>query len=66
MCLRYLYKTQEIKTYDVIIVFFFYVCETLSLTLCEEHRLRVFENRVPVKNIWVSAGEIKKRLEKMA
>jgi hypothetical protein len=24
-----------------------YGCETLSLTLREEHRLRVFENRVP-------------------
>jgi hypothetical protein len=29
-----------------IIIFFLYGCETLSLTLREEHRLRVIENRV--------------------
>lgn len=64
---RFFSKNVGIKIYNSTIVpFVLYGCETLSLTLCEEHRLRVFENRVPVKNIWVSAGEIKKRLEKMA
>jgi hypothetical protein len=31
-------------------------CETWSLTLKEEHRLRVFENRVLRKNIWAIEG----------
>jgi hypothetical protein len=35
------------KIYKTIILpFVLYGCETLSLTLREEHRLRVFENRV--------------------
>jgi hypothetical protein len=29
-----------------------YGCETSSLTLMEEHRLRVFENRSARENIW--------------
>jgi hypothetical protein len=32
--------------YKTIILPVLYVCETWSLTLSEEHRLRVFENRV--------------------
>jgi hypothetical protein len=37
----------KIKIYKTIILpVVLYVCETLSLTLREEHRLRVFENRV--------------------
>jgi hypothetical protein len=37
----------KIKIYKTIILpVILYVCETLSLTLREEHRLRVFENRV--------------------
>jgi hypothetical protein len=33
-------------------------CETLSLTLREEHRLRVFENRVLGRIIGPKRGEI--------
>jgi hypothetical protein len=37
----------KIKIYKTIILpVVLYRCETLSLTLREEHRLRVFENRV--------------------
>jgi hypothetical protein len=42
-----LYKKQNIKIYRTIIVpVVLYGCETWSLTLREEHRLRVFKNRV--------------------
>jgi hypothetical protein len=36
----------KIKIYRTIILPVLYGCETWSLTLREEHRLRVFENRV--------------------
>jgi len=40
-------KTLKIKIYRTIILpIVLYVCETSSLTLKEERRLRVFENRV--------------------
>ena len=40
-------KTLNIKIYKIIILpIVLYGCETWSLTLREEHRLRVFENRV--------------------
>ena len=40
-------KTLKIKIYrTVILSVVLYGCETWSLTLREEHRLRVFENRV--------------------
>ena len=40
-------KTIKIKIYrTVILPLVWYGCETWSLTLREEHRLRVFENRV--------------------
>ena len=42
-----LYKYLKIKIYRTIILpVVLYGCETWSLTLREEHRLRVFENRV--------------------
>jgi hypothetical protein len=41
-------KNLKIRIYKTIILpVALYGCETLSLTLREEHRLRVFENRVP-------------------
>jgi hypothetical protein len=41
------HKKQQIKIYKtVIMTVVLYGCETWSLTLREEHRLRVFENRV--------------------
>ena len=39
-------KKLNIKIYRTIILPILYGCETWSLTLREEHRLRVFENRV--------------------
>jgi hypothetical protein len=40
-------KNTEIKIYRTIILpVVLYGCETWSLTLREEHRLKVFENRV--------------------
>jgi hypothetical protein len=39
-------KNIKITIYRTIILPVLYVCETWSLTLREEHRLRVFENRV--------------------
>jgi hypothetical protein len=38
-------KNTEIKRYRTIIFSVLYGCETWSLTLLEERRLRVFENR---------------------
>ena len=38
------FKNQDIQNYNSALVL--YGCETWSLTLREEHRLRVFENRV--------------------
>ena len=47
LCYSLLYKYIKIKIYrTVILCFVLYGCETLSLTLREERRLRVFENRV--------------------
>jgi hypothetical protein len=47
-CLPVSYKkTLKIKIYKTVILLVeLYGCETWSLTLREEHRLRVFENRV--------------------
>jgi hypothetical protein len=40
-------KNLKVRIYKIIIsLVILYGCETLSLTLREEHRLRVFENRV--------------------
>jgi hypothetical protein len=40
-------KNPKIKMYKTVILsVVLYGCKTLSLTLCEDHRLRVFENRV--------------------
>jgi len=42
-----LFKNLKIKIYRTIILpVVLYECETWSLTLKEEHRLRVYENRV--------------------
>jgi hypothetical protein len=45
--LRLLSRNSKVKTYKTIILpAVLYGCETWFLTLREEHRLRVFENRV--------------------
>jgi hypothetical protein len=54
-----LYKT-------IILPVVLYGCEMWSLTLWEEHRLRVFENRVLRKNIWTKEGCSDGRVEKIA
>jgi len=47
VCFRLLSKNLKIKIYRTIILFVVvYGCETWSLILREERRLRVFENRV--------------------
>jgi hypothetical protein len=44
---RLISKNLKIKIYKIVILpVLLYGCETWSLTLGEEHRLRVFENRV--------------------
>jgi hypothetical protein len=44
---RLISKNLKIKIYKTVILpVVLYGCETWSLTLGEEHRLRVFENRV--------------------
>jgi hypothetical protein len=44
---RLISKNLKIKIYKAVILpIVLYGCETWSLTLREEHRLRVFENRV--------------------
>jgi hypothetical protein len=46
-CLPTSYKKLKIKLYKTVILsLVLYGCETWSLTLKEEHRLRVFEKRV--------------------
>jgi hypothetical protein len=42
-----------------------YGCETLSLTLREEHRLRVFENRVLRRIFGLKRDEVIRRLRKL-
>jgi hypothetical protein len=44
---RLLSRNVKVKIYKIIIIpVVMYVCETWSLMVREEHRLRVFENRV--------------------
>jgi hypothetical protein len=46
---EYFVSSSAVKIYKTIIlpvIFFLYGCETWSVTLREEHRLRVFENRI--------------------
>jgi hypothetical protein len=53
LCSSWLPKNIKIKIYRTIILpVVVYGCETWSLTLTEEHRLRVFENRV----VWRMCG----------
>jgi hypothetical protein len=54
---RLLSKNLKIKGYKIIILHVvLYECETWSLTLREEHRLRVVENRV-LKRIFGPKGD---------
>jgi hypothetical protein len=54
---RLITKNLKIKIYKTVILpIVLYGCETWSLTLGEEHRLRVFENRV-LRRIFGPKGE---------
>jgi hypothetical protein len=49
---RVLSKNIKIKIYRTIIVLVLYGCETWSLTLMKERRLRVFKKKGAKENIW--------------
>ncbi|KAJ4445867.1 hypothetical protein ANN_12552 [Periplaneta americana] len=55
-------KNLKVRIYKTVILpVLLYGCETWTLTLREEHRFRVFENKVSVRNsrVWrVSDGDI--------
>ena len=52
-------KNLKIKIYRTIILsVVLYGCETWSLTLREERRLRVFENRVLRRILWPTMDEV--------
>jgi hypothetical protein len=50
-------KNVKVRIYKTIILpVVLYGCETWSLTVRDEHKLRVFENRVVEENIWTKEG----------
>jgi hypothetical protein len=56
----------KVKIYKTIILpVVLYGCETWCLTLREEHRLRVFENKVLRTNIWTKRDEVTGEWRKM-
>jgi hypothetical protein len=61
---RLLSKNVKIRIYKTIIVpVVLYGCETWSLTLREEHRLKVFENRVLRRIFGLERDEVKENGE---
>jgi len=59
-------KTFKIKIYRTIILpVVLYGCETWSLTLREERRLRVFENRVLRRIFWTERDEVTREWRKL-
>jgi len=55
-----LFNNIQIKIYGTIILpVVLYGCETWSLTLREERRLRVFENRVLRTTFWLKRDEVR-------
>ena len=65
---RLLSKKMNVKTYKTIIgllLVVLYGCETWSLTLREEHKLRVFENKVLRKIFGAKRDEITGELRKL-
>ena len=64
---RLLSKNLKVKTYKTIILpVVLYGCETWSLTLTEEHRLRVFENKVLRKIFGAKRDKITGKLRKLS
>jgi hypothetical protein len=63
---RLLSKNVKVRIYKTIILpGVLYRCEIWSLTVREEHKLRVFENRV-LRRIWTKEGWSDRRVEKTA
>ena len=63
---RLLSMKLKVKTYKTIILpVVLYGCETSSLTLREEHRLRVFENKVLRKIFWAKRDEMTSEWRKL-
>ena len=63
---RLLSKKFTVKTHKTIILpVVLYGCKTWSLTLREEHRLRMFENIVFRKIFGAKKDEITRRMEKV-
>jgi len=63
---KLLSKNINIKIYRIIILpIVLYGCETWSLTLREERRLRVFENRVLRRIFWPKRDEVTKEWRKL-
>ena len=59
-------KTRKIRIYrTIILLVFLYGCETWSLTLIEEIRLRVFENRVLRRVFGPKRDEVTSGMEKI-
>jgi len=60
-----LFKNLKIKICRTIILLVLYVCETWSLTLREERRLRVFENRVLRRIFGLKRDEVTREWRKL-
>jgi hypothetical protein len=59
-------KNIKIQIYrSIILPGVFYACETWSLTLREEHRLRVFENRVLIRIFGPKRDEVTGKWRKL-
>jgi hypothetical protein len=59
LCSRLLSKNLEIKIYrNIILLVVLYGCETWSLTLSEERKMRVFENRVLRRTVGPKRDEV--------
>ena len=55
---RLLSRKLKVKTYKTTLPVVLYGCETWSLTLREEHRLRVYKNKVLRKTFGAKKGKI--------
>jgi hypothetical protein len=66
LCFYLLSKNLNIKIYKTIILpLVMYGCETWSLTLREEHRLKMFENRVQRKILGPKRDEVTESCRKL-
>jgi hypothetical protein len=64
--LRKIKQSLKIRLYEIIILHVVrYGCETWSLTLRKEHRLRVFENRVLRRILGLKSDEVTTRERKL-